>query len=165
MRKSDTVVPSQKKVACPIQERGEQLLREEEFRYVAVLFISEGKKDWEISTWLDVEAVVLQALSHKAKLLIYHSVSLQSIWQQVLGNDWKNGKSRYNQGAWPHSLWQVNGFRNYWTGYYFTLKTIGKGRSMNGKKKKKIHPTHKEKFVHDTNVSDTLPSSRILQQN
>lgn len=68
-------------MACPLQVKGEQLPHLEEFRYLGVLFMCEGKLNLEIDQRLDSVAAVMWALyrtvvlkkeqSRKAKPSIY----------------------------------------------------------------------------------------------
>ncbi|KAI3369582.1 hypothetical protein L3Q82_024487 [Scortum barcoo] len=83
--KSEAMVLDRKRVACPLQVGGEVLPQVEEFKYLGVLFTSEGKMEREIdrrigaaSAWLcgrcTRTVVVKKELSRKAKLSIYRSV-------------------------------------------------------------------------------------------
>ena len=47
--KSEAMVLSRKRVDCPLQVGGESLLQVEEFKYLGVLFMSEGKMEQEIN--------------------------------------------------------------------------------------------------------------------
>ncbi|KAK3507833.1 hypothetical protein QTP70_001201 [Hemibagrus guttatus] len=79
--KSEAMVLDQKKVACTLQVGGEVLPQVEEFKYLGVLFTSEGRMDREIDRRSGAAAsvmrfmyrsvVVKKELSHKAKLSIY----------------------------------------------------------------------------------------------
>ena len=81
--KSEAMVISQKKVDCPLQVGGELLPKVEEFKYLRVLFMSEGKMEREIKRRireasammrkLKQSAVVKRDLSQKAKLSSYRS--------------------------------------------------------------------------------------------
>ncbi|KAI3358062.1 hypothetical protein L3Q82_003076 [Scortum barcoo] len=84
--KSEAMVLDRKRVACPLQVGGEVLPQVEEFKYLGVLFTSEGKIKREIDRrdWCSVRSlcamsvyrtvVVKKELSRKAKLSIYRSV-------------------------------------------------------------------------------------------
>ncbi|KAK3507141.1 hypothetical protein QTP70_008535 [Hemibagrus guttatus] len=85
--KSEAMDLDRKKVACTLQVGGEFLPQVEEFKYLRVLFMSEGRMDCEIDRRISAAAavtrsmyrsvVVKKELSQKAKLLIYQ-ISLRS---------------------------------------------------------------------------------------
>ena len=58
--KSEAMVLSQKRVDCPLQVGEESLPQVEEFKYFGVLFMSEGKMEWEIDTRIGVGLTVMQ---------------------------------------------------------------------------------------------------------
>ncbi|KAK3528789.1 hypothetical protein QTP70_011573 [Hemibagrus guttatus] len=78
------MVLDRKKVACTLQVGGEVLPQVEEFKYLGVLFTSEGRMDREIDRRIGAAAAVMRSmyqsvvvkkeLSRKAKLLIYQSI-------------------------------------------------------------------------------------------
>ncbi|KAK3549885.1 hypothetical protein QTP86_015499 [Hemibagrus guttatus] len=78
------MVLDQKKVACILQVGGEVLPQVEEFKYLGVLFTSEGRMDREIDRRIGAVAAVMRSmyrsvvvkkeLSQKAKLSIYQSI-------------------------------------------------------------------------------------------
>ncbi|KAK3535487.1 hypothetical protein QTP70_016908 [Hemibagrus guttatus] len=82
--KSEAMVFDRKKVACTLQVGGEVLPQVEEFKYLGVLFMSEGRMDREIDRRIGAAAAVLRSmyrsvvvkkeLSQKAKLSIYQSI-------------------------------------------------------------------------------------------
>ncbi|KAK3508160.1 hypothetical protein QTP70_015359, partial [Hemibagrus guttatus] len=82
--KSEAMVLDRKKVACTLQVGGEVLSQVEEFKYLGVLFTSEGRMDREIDRRIDAAAAVMRSmywsvvvkkeLSRKAKLSIYQSI-------------------------------------------------------------------------------------------
>ncbi|KAK3556168.1 hypothetical protein QTP70_005570 [Hemibagrus guttatus] len=82
--KSEAMVLDWKKVACTLQVGGEVLPQVEEFKYLGVLFTSEGKMDREIDRRIGAAAAVMRSmyrsvvvkkeLSRKAKLSIYQSI-------------------------------------------------------------------------------------------
>ncbi|KAK3506058.1 hypothetical protein QTP70_002984 [Hemibagrus guttatus] len=82
--KSEAMVLDRKKVACTLQVGGEVLPQVEEFKYLGVLFTSEGRMDREIDRRIGAAAAVMRSmyrsvvvkkkLSRKAKLLIYQSI-------------------------------------------------------------------------------------------
>ena len=59
---SESVVLSQKRMACPLQVGGENLPQVEEFKYLRVLFMSDGSRDGEISRRLRQAPAVIQSL-------------------------------------------------------------------------------------------------------
>ncbi|KAK3521471.1 hypothetical protein QTP70_005768 [Hemibagrus guttatus] len=86
--KSEAMVLDRKKVACTLQVGGEFLPQVEEFKYLGVLFMSEGRMDREIDRWIGAAAAVMQSmyqsvvvkeLSWKAKLLIYQSIYVPTL--------------------------------------------------------------------------------------
>ncbi|KAK3544419.1 hypothetical protein QTP86_011157 [Hemibagrus guttatus] len=82
--KSEAMVLDRKKVACTLQVGGEVLPQVEEFKYLGVLFMSEGRMDREIDRRIGAAAAVIQSMyrsvvvkkepSRKAKLSIYQSI-------------------------------------------------------------------------------------------
>ena len=50
--KSEAMVLSWKRVDCPLQVGEESLPQMEEFKYLRVLFMSEGKMEWEVDRWI-----------------------------------------------------------------------------------------------------------------
>ncbi|KAK3547092.1 hypothetical protein QTP86_011400 [Hemibagrus guttatus] len=87
--KSEAMVLDRKKVACTLQVGGEVLPQVEEFKYLGVLFTSEGRMDHEIDRWIGAEAAVMRSmyrsvvvkkeLSQKAKLSIYQSIYIPTL--------------------------------------------------------------------------------------
>ncbi|KAK3534617.1 hypothetical protein QTP86_016770, partial [Hemibagrus guttatus] len=87
--KSEAMVLNRKKVACTLQVGGEVLPQVEEFKYLGVLFMSEGRMDREIDRWIGAAAAVMwsmywsvvvkKELSRKAKLLIYQSIYVPTL--------------------------------------------------------------------------------------
>ncbi|KAK3532990.1 hypothetical protein QTP70_006197 [Hemibagrus guttatus] len=82
------MVLDRKKVACTLQVGGEVLPQMEEFKYLGVLFTSEGRMDREIDRWIGAAAAVMRSvyrsvvvkkeLSRKAKLSIYQSIYIHT---------------------------------------------------------------------------------------
>ncbi|KAK3517069.1 hypothetical protein QTP86_004180, partial [Hemibagrus guttatus] len=82
--KSEAMVLDRKKVACTLQVGGEVFPQVEEFKYLGVLFTSEGRMDREIDRRIGAAAAVMRSmyrsvvvkkeLSRKAKLSIYQSI-------------------------------------------------------------------------------------------
>ncbi|KAK3556314.1 hypothetical protein QTP70_007118 [Hemibagrus guttatus] len=87
--KSEAMVLDQKKVACTLQVGGEVLPQVEEFKYLGVLFTSEGRMDCEIDRRIGAAAAVMRSmywsvvvkkeLSRKAKLSIYQSIYVPTL--------------------------------------------------------------------------------------
>ncbi|KAK3540973.1 hypothetical protein QTP86_007687 [Hemibagrus guttatus] len=83
--KSEAMVLDRKKVACTLQVGGEVLPQVEEFKYLGVLFTSEGRMDREIGAAATVmrsmyrSVVVKKELSWKAKLSIYQSIYVPTL--------------------------------------------------------------------------------------
>ncbi|KAK3509762.1 hypothetical protein QTP70_008395 [Hemibagrus guttatus] len=87
--KSKAMVLDQKKVACTLQVGGELLPQVEEFKYLGVLFTSEGRMDREIDRRIGAAAAVMwsmyqsvvvkKELSRKAKLSIYQSIYVPTL--------------------------------------------------------------------------------------
>ncbi|KAK3540202.1 hypothetical protein QTP70_028393 [Hemibagrus guttatus] len=87
--KSEAMVLDRKKVACTLQVGGEVLPQVEEFKYLGVLFTSEGRMDCEIDRWIGAAAAVMRSmyrsvvvkkeLSWKAKLSIYQSIYVPTL--------------------------------------------------------------------------------------
>ncbi|KAK3516271.1 hypothetical protein QTP70_007251 [Hemibagrus guttatus] len=82
--KSEAMVLDRKKVACTLQVGGKVLPQVEEFKYLGVLFTSEGRMDHEIDRRIGAAAAVMRSmyrsvvvkkeLSRKAKPSIYQSI-------------------------------------------------------------------------------------------
>ncbi|KAK3554501.1 hypothetical protein QTP70_024406, partial [Hemibagrus guttatus] len=87
--KSEAMVLDRKKVACTLQVGGEVLSQVEEFKYLGVLFTSEGRMDCEIDRRIGAAAAVMRSmyrsvvvkkeLSRKAKLSIYQSIYVPTL--------------------------------------------------------------------------------------
>ncbi|KAK3573193.1 hypothetical protein QTP86_015101 [Hemibagrus guttatus] len=87
--KSEAMVLDRKKVACTLQVGGEVLSQVEEFKYLGVLFTSEGRMDREIDRRIGAAAAVMRPmyrsvvvkkeLSRKAKLSIYQSIYVPTL--------------------------------------------------------------------------------------
>ncbi len=86
--KSEPMVHSGKKVACPLQVGGEFLPQVEEFKYLGVLFMSEGRMEREIERQIGAASAVMRSmyrsvvekeLSCKAKLSIYRSIYMPTL--------------------------------------------------------------------------------------
>ncbi|KAI3373872.1 hypothetical protein L3Q82_021981 [Scortum barcoo] len=87
--KSEAMVLDRKRVACPLRVGGEVLPQVEEFKYLGVLFTSEGKMEREIDRWIGAASAVMRSvyrtvvvkkeLSRKAKLSIYRSIYVPTL--------------------------------------------------------------------------------------
>ncbi|KAK3542727.1 hypothetical protein QTP70_000092 [Hemibagrus guttatus] len=87
--KSEVMVLDRKKVACTLQGGGELLPQVEEFKYLGVLFTSEGRMVCEIDRRIGAAAAVMRSmyrsvvvkkeLSRKAKLSIYQSIYVPTL--------------------------------------------------------------------------------------
>ncbi|KAK7889103.1 hypothetical protein WMY93_024663 [Mugilogobius chulae] len=86
--KSEAMVLDRKKVPCPLQVGGESLPQVEEFKYLGVLFTSEGRMEREIDRRIGAASVmqslyrtvvVKKELSRKAKLSIYRSIYVPTL--------------------------------------------------------------------------------------
>ncbi|KAI3373314.1 hypothetical protein L3Q82_006613 [Scortum barcoo] len=87
--KSEAMVLDRKRVACPLQVGGEVLPQVEEFKYLGVLFTSEGKMEREIDRRIGAASAVMRSvyrtivvkkeLSRKAKLSIYQSIYVPTL--------------------------------------------------------------------------------------
>ncbi|KAK3511498.1 hypothetical protein QTP70_009001 [Hemibagrus guttatus] len=109
--KSEAMVLNRKKVACTLQVGGEVLPQVEEFKYLEVLFTSEGRMDREIDRLIGAAAAVMRSmyrsvvvkkeLSRKAKLLIYQSIYFPTL-------------------TYGHELWAMTE-RLRWLGHLFRM--------------------------------------------
>ncbi|TWW73543.1 hypothetical protein D4764_15G0009370 [Takifugu flavidus] len=87
--KSDAMVLNRKKVECLLQVKEEILPQVEEFKYLGVLFRSEGRMEQEIDRRIGAASAVMRTLhqsvvvkrelSQKAKLSIYHSIFVPTL--------------------------------------------------------------------------------------
>ena len=87
--KSETMVLSRKRVECSLRVGNEILPQVEEFKYLGVLFTSEGRLEREINGRIDTASAVLRALhrpvvvkkelSQKANLSIYWSIYVPTL--------------------------------------------------------------------------------------
>ncbi|KAK3525899.1 hypothetical protein QTP70_010953 [Hemibagrus guttatus] len=73
--KSEAMVLDRKKVACTLQVGGEVLPQVEEFKYLGVLFTSEGRMDREIDRRIGAAAAVMRSM--------YRSVVVKKICQSI----------------------------------------------------------------------------------
>ncbi|KAK3516010.1 hypothetical protein QTP70_000994 [Hemibagrus guttatus] len=87
--KSEAMVLKRKKVACTLQVGGEVFPQVEEFKYLGVLFTSEGRMEREIDRQIGAAAAVMRSmyrsvvvkkeLSRKVKLSIYQSIYVPTL--------------------------------------------------------------------------------------
>ncbi len=86
--KSEAMVLSRKKVAYPLQVGGMFLPQVEEFKYLEVLFTSEGRMEWETDRWIGAasaviwsmyRSVMVKELSCKPKLSIYRLIYVPTL--------------------------------------------------------------------------------------
>ncbi|KAK3524832.1 hypothetical protein QTP86_007573 [Hemibagrus guttatus] len=87
--KSEAMVLDRKKVTCTLHVGGEVLPQVEEFKYLGVLFTSEGRMDREIDRRIGAAAAVMRSmyrsvvvkkeLSRKATLSIYQSIYVPTL--------------------------------------------------------------------------------------
>ncbi|KAK3528856.1 hypothetical protein QTP70_011737 [Hemibagrus guttatus] len=87
--KSEAMVLDRKKVACTLQVGGEVLPQVEQFKYLGVLFTSEGRMDREIDRRIGAAAAVMRSmyrsvvvkmeLSQTARLSIYQSIYVPTL--------------------------------------------------------------------------------------
>uniref|UniRef100_A0A669BS49 Reverse transcriptase domain-containing protein n=1 Tax=Oreochromis niloticus TaxID=8128 RepID=A0A669BS49_ORENI len=118
--KSEAMVLSRKRVECPLRVRDKFLPQVEEFKYLGVLFTSDGRREPEIDRWIGAAAaamrtlyqsvVVKRELNIKAKLSIYRSIYVPTLnlWSRAVGSDRKNeiadtsgGNGIPLKGGWP----------------------------------------------------------------
>uniref|UniRef100_A0A8C6KZX9 Reverse transcriptase domain-containing protein n=1 Tax=Nothobranchius furzeri TaxID=105023 RepID=A0A8C6KZX9_NOTFU len=76
--KSETMVLIWKRIECLLQVGDEVLPQVEEFKYLGVLFTSEGKLEREIDRRIDPASAVRE-LSQKAKLSVYRSIYVPTL--------------------------------------------------------------------------------------
>ncbi|KAI3377130.1 hypothetical protein L3Q82_000319 [Scortum barcoo] len=60
--KSEAMVLDRKRVACPLRVGGEVLPQVEEFKYLGVLFTSEGKMEREIDRRIGAASAVMRSV-------------------------------------------------------------------------------------------------------
>ncbi|TWW75469.1 hypothetical protein D4764_13G0001310 [Takifugu flavidus] len=87
--KSKAMVLNRKKVECLLRVKEEILPQVEEFKYLGVLFTSEGRMEQEIDRWIGAASAVMRTLhrsvvvkrelSRKAKLSIYRSIFVPTL--------------------------------------------------------------------------------------
>ncbi|KAI3369961.1 hypothetical protein L3Q82_024762 [Scortum barcoo] len=105
--KSEAMVLDRKRVACPLRVGGEVLPQVEEFKYLGVLFTSEGKMEHEIDRRIGAASAVMRSvyrtivvkmeLSRKANLSIYRSVYAPTL---TYGHElWRKGEKLSHSGG------------------------------------------------------------------
>ena len=87
--KSESMVLNRKRVECTLRDGDEILPQVEEFKYLGVLFTSEGRMEWEIDRRIGAASAVMRTLhgsvvvkrelSRKAKLSIYQSIYVPAL--------------------------------------------------------------------------------------
>jgi len=60
--KSESMVLSRKMVECPLRVGNDIIPQVEEFKYLGVLFTSEGRMEWEFDRQHDAASAVMRAL-------------------------------------------------------------------------------------------------------
>jgi len=91
--KSEAMVLWWKPVDCTLQVGTECLPQAKEFKYLGVLFMSEGKMEREIDRLISATAAVKQALYRKAMLSIYWSLYVPTLtWPKEQGLEYKRPK-------------------------------------------------------------------------
>ncbi|KAK3506344.1 hypothetical protein QTP70_005033 [Hemibagrus guttatus] len=111
--KSEAMVLDRKKVACALQVGGEVLPQVKEFKYLGVLFTSEGRMDHEIDRRIGAAGAVMRSmyrsvvvkkeLSWKAKLSIYQSIYVPTL---TYGHElWVMTERGSSQRHWAGCSW------------------------------------------------------------
>ena len=87
--KSETMVLSRKRVGCLLRVGSEVLPQVEEFKYLGVLFTSDGRREREIDRQIGAASAVVQTLhrsvvvkrelSQKARLSVYRSIFVPNL--------------------------------------------------------------------------------------
>ncbi|KAI3373860.1 hypothetical protein L3Q82_022440 [Scortum barcoo] len=114
------MVLDRKRVACPLRVGGEVLPQVEEFKYLGVLFTSEGKMEREIDRRIGAASAVMRSvyrtvvvkkeLSRKAKLSIYRSIYVPTLtYGHELWVMTEKGQDRWIQAAEMSFLRRVAG--------------------------------------------------------
>ncbi|KAI3360392.1 hypothetical protein L3Q82_002306 [Scortum barcoo] len=92
------MVLDRKRVACPLRVGGEVLPQVEEFKYLGVLFMSEGKMEREIDRWIGAASAVMRS--------VYRTVVVKE------GAESERRSSRFTDHIYPrshltygHELW------------------------------------------------------------
>ena len=117
--KSETMVLSRKRVESSLRVENE-ILPQVEFKYLGVLFTSEGQMEREIDGRIVAASAVLWALhrpvvvkkelSQKAKLSFYWSIYVTILlWSRVVGSDRKNeiANTSGRNGFPPQGVWAL----------------------------------------------------------
>ncbi|KAK3522936.1 hypothetical protein QTP86_009714 [Hemibagrus guttatus] len=131
--KSEAMVLDQKKVACTLQVGGEVLPQVEEFKYLGVLFTSEGRMDREIDRRIGAAAAIMRSmnrsvvvkkeLSRKAKLSIYQSIYVPTL-------------------TYGHELWVMTERARHVGGVRSRSETSGASKGPDGKVKRVRRDVH-----------------------
>ncbi|KAK3575378.1 hypothetical protein QTP86_025782 [Hemibagrus guttatus] len=125
--KLEAMVLDRKKVACTLQVGGEVLPEVEEFKYLGVLFTSEGGMDHEIDIRISGAAAVMRSryrsvvvkkeLSQKAKLSIYQSIYVSTL---TCGHELWVMTEREELGVEPLLL-HIERVQLWWLGHLFWM--------------------------------------------
>ena len=82
---------------------GELLTQVEEFKYLGVLFTSEGRTECEIDRWIGAAAAVMRSLYWSVVVKRELSrMSKLSIYRSIYGNPGRAGGSVRGEGDFPH---------------------------------------------------------------
>ncbi|KAI3367955.1 hypothetical protein L3Q82_026785, partial [Scortum barcoo] len=126
------MVLDRKRVACPLQVGGEVLPQVEEFKYLGVLFTSEGKIEREIDRRIGAASAVMRSvyrtvvvkkeLSRKAKLSIYRSIYVLPPSPMVMnfGDRVRSSVTREELGVEPLLL-RIERSQLRWLGHLFRM--------------------------------------------
>ena len=93
---------------CIPQVSGNTLQQVERFKYLRVVFTSDGNRNKEVDTRIGKANAVLRELyNHKAFSFLIGHCSYPHLWSWILGDDWKNTVERINGrgGKFAKSSW------------------------------------------------------------
>ncbi|KAI3369206.1 hypothetical protein L3Q82_007445 [Scortum barcoo] len=138
--KSEAMVLDRKRVACPLRVGGEVLPQVEEFKYLGVLFTSEGKMEREIDRRIGAASTVMRSvyrtvvvkkeLSRKVKLSIYRSIYVPTLtyghelwggWALRLENRVRSSVTREELGGVEPLLLHIERSQLRWLGHLFRM--------------------------------------------
>ncbi|KAI3365731.1 hypothetical protein L3Q82_000696 [Scortum barcoo] len=95
--KSEAMVLDRKRVACPLQVGGEVLPQVEEFKYLGVLFTSEGKIEREIDRRIGAASAVMRS--------VYRTVVVKKELSRKQRSSRFTGQSTSPTLTYGHELW------------------------------------------------------------
>ncbi|KAI3360757.1 hypothetical protein L3Q82_012993 [Scortum barcoo] len=95
--KSEAMVLDRKRVACPLRVGGEVLPQVEEFKYLGVLFTSEGKMEREIDRWIGAASAVMRS--------VYRTVMVKKELSRKGRSSRFTGQSTPPPSPYAHELW------------------------------------------------------------